>query len=286
MMMIRGVLLCGYALLFIKLLLSGNLTNYIAPKMLPFIYFATFTLLLLGSIQIWRKEEDRCCHHCEGGHHVPKTVGQSIRVYGVFIVPLLIGFMFSNYVLDSSLAAKRGVQLGGREISEENKQIVEQFLEDPEGYMENIDEQIENIMQDEGMEKVEKQEQLKEDLLEAQTVVVNDEKYVSTLNFINEQIDAMIGKRIEITGFVFRERDFAANEFVVARYGLTCCVADATVYGILVKTDEAAKWENDTWVKVEGIIDETTYRERFVPVIIKPSVTVVNAPEQPYVYEY
>ncbi|MED0657806.1 TIGR03943 family putative permease subunit [Anoxybacillus ayderensis] len=284
--MIRGVLLCGYALLFIKLLLSGNLTNYIAPKMSPFIYFATFTLLLLGSIQIWRKEEDGCCHHCEGGHHVPKTVGQSVRMYGVFIVPLLIGFMFSNYVLDSALATKRGVQLGGREISEENKQIVEQFLEDPEGYMENIDKQIENIMQDEDMVKFGKKEQLKEDLLEAQTVVVNDDKYVSTLNFINEQIDAMIGKRIEITGFVFRERDFAANEFVVARYGLTCCVADATVYGILVKTDEAAKWENDTWVKVEGMIDETTYRERFVPVIIKPSVTVVNAPEQPYVYEY
>ncbi|MCG3083586.1 TIGR03943 family protein [Anoxybacillus sp. LAT_35] len=284
--MIRGVLLCGYALLFIKLLLSGNVTNYIAPKMLPFIYFATFTLLLVGSIKIWMKEEVGGCHHCEGGHHVPRTAGQSIRVYGVFIVPLLIGFMFSNYVLDSSLAAKRGVQLGGREISKENKQIVEQFLEDPEGYMENIDKQIENIMQNQGAEKVKEQEQLKEDLLEAQTVVVNDGNYVSTLNFINEQIDTMIGKRIEITGFVFRERDFTANEFVVARYGLTCCVADATVYGILVKTDEAAKWENDTWVKVEGIIDETTYRERFVPVIINPSVTIVNAPEQPYVYEY
>ncbi|WP_461201183.1 DUF1980 domain-containing protein [Anoxybacillus sp. TBDG-1] len=147
--MIRGVLLCGYALLFIKLLLSGNVTNYIAPKMLPFIYFATFTLLLLGSIQIWRKEDNGCCHHhCEDRHHVPKTVGQGIRMYGLFFIPLLIGFMFSNYILDSSLAAKRGVQLGGREIREENKQIVEQFLEDPEGYMDNIDKQIENIMQD------------------------------------------------------------------------------------------------------------------------------------------
>ncbi|MBB6176902.1 MULTISPECIES: TIGR03943 family putative permease subunit [Anoxybacillus] len=285
--MIRGVLLCGYALLFIKLLLSGNVTNYIAPKMLPFIYFATFTLLLLGSIQIWRKEDNGCCHHhCEDRHYAPKTVGQGIRMYGLFFIPLLIGFMFSNYILDSSLAAKRGVQLGGREIIEENKQIVEQFLEDPERYMENIDKQIESIMQDENTKEAQREEQRKKNLLEKPTIVVTDDQYVSTLNIINEQIDDMIGKRIKITGFVFRERDFATNEFVVARYGVTCCVADATVYGILVKTDQAAKWENDTWVKVEGIIDETMYRQWLVPVITKPSVTVVNEPEQPYVYEY
>ncbi|MBW7652112.1 TIGR03943 family protein [Anoxybacillus sp. ST4] len=279
--MIRGVLLCGYALLFIKLLVSGNITNYIAPKMFPFMYFVTFTLLFLGGVQIWRKEESHCCHHCEGEHHVPKTIGQSVRVYGLFFIPLLIGFMFSNHVLDSSLAAKRGVQLGGKE-----KQLVQEFLENPDEYMDNIDKQIENIIQDGITTEVQKEKELNKDLLDKSIIVVNDDQYISTLNFISEQIDAVIGKRIEITGFVFRERDFAPNEFVVARYGVTCCVADATVYGILVRADDAATWENDTWVKVEGVIDEAKYKQWIIPIITNPKVTIVNMPEQPYVYEY
>lgn len=41
----------------------------------------------------------------------------------------------------------------------------------------------------------------------------------------------------------------------------------------------------DTKVLAQAI-DETMYRQRLVPVITKPSVTVVNEPEQPYVYEY
>lgn len=41
----------------------------------------------------------------------------------------------------------------------------------------------------------------------------------------------------------------------------------------------------DTKVLAQAI-DETMYRQWLVPVITKPSVTVVNEPEQPYVYEY
>ena len=249
--------------------------------MFPFMYFTTFTLLFLGGVQIWRKEESHCCHHCEGEHHVPKTIGRSVRVYGLFFIPLLIGFMFSNHVLDSSLAAKRGVQLGGKE-----KQLVQEFLENPDEYMDNIDKQIENIIQDGITTEVQKEKELNKDLLDKSIIVVNDDQYIPTLNFISEQIDAVIGKRIEITGFVFRERDFAPNEFVVARYGVTCCVADATVYGILVRADDAATWENDTWVKVEGVIDEAKYKQWIIPIITNPKVTIVNMPEQPYVYEY
>lgn len=41
----------------------------------------------------------------------------------------------------------------------------------------------------------------------------------------------------------------------------------------------------DTKVLAQAI-DETMYRQWLVPLITKPSVTVVNEPEQPYVYEY
>jgi putative membrane protein len=114
---------------------------------------------------------------------------------------------------------------------------------------------------------------------------VKDEKYISTISMISEHLDQFIGKKVEITGFVFRERDFPANQFVVARFGVTCCIADANVYGMLVKGENAAKLKDNTWIKVTGTIHQTTYRQSIIPVIEQPAIETIEVPDQPYVYE-
>lgn len=56
--LIRGIILIGFMLLLFKLLLTGNITLLIAPKMIRFIYFTLFVLLILGVLLIIRGTSD------------------------------------------------------------------------------------------------------------------------------------------------------------------------------------------------------------------------------------
>jgi putative membrane protein len=297
-MFIRGIILAGYALLLIKLLLTSQLANYVSPKMHPFIYFALFVLLILGGMQILRSGTNTSeCHcHCDGEHHMPKTPAATVFIYSLFLLPLMIGLMLSNHVLDSSVASKRGVQFGAQSLAErpnspiqtEEKDLLEEYLRDPEGYMKKVDERVNEILQEDNsavQSKEKEKERLKKDLIGTDKIVVTDEKYISTISMINEHLEQLIGKKVEITGFVFRERDLPSNQLVVARFGVTCCIADASVYGMLVKGENVAKLKDNTWIKVTGTIHQTTYRQSIIPVIEQPAIEMIEVPDQPYVYE-
>ena len=68
---------------------------------------------------------------------------------------------------------------------------------------------------------------------------MNDELYVPMMNIIQENLPSMIGKTVTTKGFVYRENNFMQNQIIVARFGITCCVADASVYGIMAKGNVA-----------------------------------------------
>lgn len=54
---IRGIILIGLAMLLFKLLVTGNIYNFIAPKMIKFTYIAFVVILIFGIVQVWGMEE-------------------------------------------------------------------------------------------------------------------------------------------------------------------------------------------------------------------------------------
>lgn len=55
---IRGIILLGFAMLLFKLLVTGNMEHFIAPKMIKFMYFAFISSLVLGCLQVWGSGEE------------------------------------------------------------------------------------------------------------------------------------------------------------------------------------------------------------------------------------
>jgi len=94
----------------------------------------------------------------------------------------------------------------------------------------------------------------------------------------------MIGKTVTTKGFVYREKEFMQNQIIVARFGITCCVADASVYGMMAKGDVAAL-PKDKWVQVTGKIEETQYNGEDIPVIKIEQLSKITPPKQPYVFD-
>ncbi|WP_044894885.1 TIGR03943 family putative permease subunit [Bacillus alveayuensis] len=273
---LRGVILLGFALLMFKLIVTGQIQQLIAPKMLPFLYFAMITLFMLSIIQIWRSDNKHMVC-CDCGHHKSNARFQSFIVYAIFVIPVLAGLTFSNHVLDSSVAAKRGMQLGGMAVSGTASDNEEEFFSQLFGN------QIEEVPIEKG-EKVDKN-QLEKALLAADKVVFTRENYLAVLEIIHNNTEHFIGKEVELTGFVYREPDFTKEKAVIARFGISCCVADASVYGMLANGKQLQSIANDEWVKVIGVIKQTNYKGNVFPCIEIKGVNKMKQPDEPYIYE-
>jgi uncharacterized repeat protein (TIGR03943 family) len=104
------------------------------------------------------------------------------------------------------------------------------------------------------------------------------------LNIIQDNVSKMVGKTVTTTGFIYREKNFDQDKIIVARFGITCCVADASVYGIMA-TGNVKKLPKDKWIQVTGTIDKTNYNGSTVPVLKIQQLSLIAAPAQPYVFD-
>lgn len=95
----------------------------------------------------------------------------------------------------------------------------------------------------------------------------------------------VIGQEAEVVGFVYRDSRFGDNQFMVARFTLTCCVADALAVGLVVQNTNASNFATDAWVKVKGSFQEVEFDGSVIPVVFAEEITPAEQPEQPYLYQ-
>ncbi|MEH7086465.1 TIGR03943 family protein, partial [Neobacillus drentensis] len=277
-----------------KLLLTGNITLLIAPKMIRFIYFTLFVLLTLGIILIIRgtseqKSTNQC--DCEGEHSYPTSIGKSLFLYLLFIIPITTGFLFANNVLDSSVAMNRTIKLGAsssdtnqiktiknnKNTEKTNSTSDKNKTSSTVNNKNNFDNQPEPLTEKE-------YKKLKTDMLRTKNININDQLYVPMMSIIQDNLQDMIGKTVSTKGFVYREKNFMQNQIIVARFGISCCVADASVYGMMAKGNVTAL-PKDKWVQVTGVIAQTQFDGGTIPIIKIKQISKIAAPKQPYVFD-
>ncbi|WP_307409577.1 TIGR03943 family putative permease subunit [Neobacillus ginsengisoli] len=284
--LIRGIILIGFMLLLFKLLLTQDITLLIAPKMVHFIYLTLFIFLILGVLLIIRGTSNQKDHYqceCDAEHSYPNSILKSLLFYLLFILPIITGFLFANNVLNSSVAMNRTIKLGADSLvtnktnnvkNISNSQKINSFTTNstttPNNQPEPLSESEYTL--------------LKEKLLKAKMININDDQYVPMMNIIQDNLKGMIGKTVTAKGFVYREKNFIQNQIIVARFGITCCVADASVFGFMAKGDVAAL-PKDKWVQVTGTIGQTQYDGSAIPIINIIQISKITAPKQPYVFD-
>jgi uncharacterized repeat protein (TIGR03943 family) len=97
---------------------------------------------------------------------------------------------------------------------------------------------------------------------------------------------AFAGEEAKVIGFVYRDDRFAPEEFMVARFVLSCCAADASPLGLVVRWPEGASLADDSWVEVEGHFEPGRFAGEEMPILIAESVTPTEIPERPYLYPF
>ncbi|BCX13731.1 MAG: phosphate ABC transporter substrate-binding protein [Candidatus Dojkabacteria bacterium] len=87
------------------------------------------------------------------------------------------------------------------------------------------------------------------------------------------------GRKVDVVGFVFRDNT-KSDEFRVGRFIIRCCIVDATPISLLVKSDKAQNFEDNSWVRVRG----TFIVEDEILKVQAGEIEKVEKPDSPYYY--
>jgi uncharacterized repeat protein (TIGR03943 family) len=93
-----------------------------------------------------------------------------------------------------------------------------------------------------------------------------------------EALTKRAGSRVAFVGIVVRREGMPADEFLLTRFIMTCCVADALSVQVRVVGAPPGMFQEDQWVRVDG----TIYPLGREVVVQASEITRVPRPARPY----
>lgn len=93
------------------------------------------------------------------------------------------------------------------------------------------------------------------------------------------------GEEAHVIGFVYRDDRFDADTFMVSRFTVSCCVADAAPVGLIVRWPQVPELADDEWVEVTGRFEAGRFGSTAMPILIAEAVVETKPPAQPYLYQ-
>lgn len=92
------------------------------------------------------------------------------------------------------------------------------------------------------------------------------------------------GQQADLVGFVYRDSRFAEDTFMLSRFIVSCCVADATPIGLIVRWPDAPTLADDQWVQVTGRFEPGEFAGQSMPVLVAEELQPTDMPNQPYLF--
>jgi putative membrane protein len=248
---LKALLIIGMALFLYSRLANGSLYFYINQRFMVFTLFTVFGLMIVGlSYRFKRKKDGEAHDHDHHDHdHTGHSHSHGLTWGGVALVlmPIVLGLAVPPQPLGASALANREINAGLNESSMPG--IV--------GATANLPTTEKNIL--------------------------DWWRTFRTSQAVNED-ERIIGQEARVLGFVYQDERYGEGHFMVVRYTVSCCVADASALALVVASPEASTLESDQWVEVSGVFAPGDLSGWKMPVLVARSITPVSIPDQPYLY--
>lgn len=250
---LKTVLLVALGVFLLSRIANGTLYYYINERFAYFTVIGVVGLVLLGLSYRWEQPQphDHDDHDHAGHDHDHHTHSHALSWSGVLIValPVILGLWITPKPLGSAALANRDITLSMNESAL------------PVGLRKREKAPLDKSIMD----------------------WWHDYRSSSVAG------QALIGQPVRVSGFVFHDPQFGTTHFMVTRFVVSCCVADANVLGLLVDPTavtamNSADLVDDQWVEVQGVFVENTVDGWHMPVVIAETITPIDVPNQPYLY--
>jgi len=101
--------------------------------------------------------------------------------------------------------------------------------------------------------------------------------------YLREAGEGGVGQPVHVLGIVARSDGLEANQFVLLRYRIVHCVADAQPVGLLVVLpDSGTAWPTDAWVEIDGKLASRDQAGAHLVSVLAEHVAEIDEPPNPY----
>ena len=245
-----------YSLIILYVLFFDKLKNFLAPQMQIYIKILLIPLFIIGIVLLFDKSN----------HYKFKFSDL------ILLLPIIMLILSNDGRLTSTLASNRAVNSNTKVIKENKSKKIEK----------EVVQEVDVIQEDNNEQKVEDY-----DFSNVYFDVIDDNYMdLSGYLFSAPKANYYEGKTIRVKGFALTDSDFLSDEyFSLGKYAITCCAADASFTGFVIKYDKN-KIKDGTWYQVEGIlkkgIDKEGYNIMYIDVVNIDEINQNN--EEQYVY--
>jgi putative membrane protein len=241
----KPILLAGLATLLYQRLVDGTILFYINRRFVWLIWAAVGTLVLIALSYIFQPRAQKHEHEYEHEHEHEHGHAHALSWLTASLValPLLLGWLIAPQPL--GMAA-----LVNRELS---TTPTFEFAPTANAVHQATAEREETILD-----------------------------WVTAFG-PHPDLTAFAGQAADVTGFVYRRPDLPPDTWLVSRFLVMCCVADAMPISLVVYAPGAAV-ADDMWVRVRGHFAAETAGQIPAPLLVADAVTPIEPPAQPYLY--
>lgn len=301
-------LMIGMEIVLIYLLSTGNINDFLHPKMNKFILFTIAMIGLLIGVEIYLLFNNRQSLILEKGAWIFSVPLAMILIFQPNSMDATASagnfgsIDFSNPILlDEDDSAKVFTQESPRLISD----LKEKQTRDSKDFT-NIDPSLtdENSRKNTEKEVMDAIERVNNGFVQSQDhvpeVLEINPRELDYINIEGEKFKEALKQAytsqdpeeiIEIMGFAFKQENMQDNQISIARLLMACCAQDTTIAGLLINMDGFEdKIEEGKWFTVKGHIDQTTIEDEItgehnaVPILNITELIAEEAPISPYIY--
>lgn len=267
---VKVALLLGFAAFYIVSLLTGSVSLYVHPRMIPSMIFAAVVMVIIAAVYFIK--------YVDTG-----AKNNGLRPLLLFVAALVMAWVFPAQTFNAGTGTAGAPQLTAVDVGSGPQ---------TDGSPAPTGAAAGTLETDDSADA----ESAPISAAGADgtagtpgsgTLVFNDKNYYENLCGIYQDPDAYVGRDIELTGFVFKDSGtLHGDEFVAARLLMVCCAADMQTVGLLCRWPSAAGLEPDTWVRVTGTLGKAEFNGEYVPVIEAETVEEAAAPDIVYIYPF
>ncbi|MEA4906063.1 MAG: TIGR03943 family protein [Anaerolineaceae bacterium] len=258
----QALVLAALGLFLLQRVWSGSVLLYINQRFVLLVLFASIGFLVLSQTVLRERplpgaaddddpaqaQEEAGEEHEHDGHeheHDHDHSGQDMR-WGLWLValPVILGLLVPVRSLGTSALANRGITTDSPLTVQNGSEVVSLGLTP-----------------------------------EQRTIL----DWIRTFNYADDP-DEFTGQGADVTGFVYHDPRLSAGRFMVGRFSITCCVADALALGMVVAWPDAGSLPDNQWVRVHGNIEVIEMSGEKLPMIQAEQIEYIDEPDQPYLY--
>ena len=101
--------------------------------------------------------------------------------------------------------------------------------------------------------------------------------WVKLFNYQSD-LSNVLGQKADVIGFVYHDPRLSAGQFMVSRFAITCCVADAFAIGMVVESTDAEGLPDNSWIRVKGPVQSINLGGHKMALILADSIRPPRSP--------